>query len=272
MDNILTNLSTSALQRAIKANLFEFCRAAAQLPHGELREDDSFSQWTFGVPYPWFNAVLARRAGNDGDLPRVQSAIEYFRALHIGPFVWWLAPGLARADWEPILAPFGFSYSDDTPGMAVDLATLNEDITTPSDFHIVTVDNDDSLKIWAATFVKGYGLPSGFYESVYQLMLKFGFDQPCRNYLGLLNGIPVATANLFFGAGVAGIQMVATLPEARGKGIGAAITLQPLMEARKLGYRAGILQSSDMGFSVYERLGFKHRCQMEYFIFHPHEA
>jgi predicted N-acetyltransferase YhbS len=63
--------------------------------------------------------------------------------------------------------------------------------------------------------------------------------------------------------------MVATLHEARGRGIGAAITLQPLLDARKLGYRAGILQASDMGFSIYERLGFKHLCQMENFLFVP---
>ena len=266
MDDILTDLSTPSLQRAIKENLFEFCRAAAQLPHGELEEADSLSRWYFGVPYPWFNAVLARRAGNDGDRLRVQTAIEYFRSKQIGPFVWWLAPGIVRADWESILTPLGFGYSDDTPGLAADLSALNENIQTPpSGFQMLIVDNEDILKTWVATFVKGYGLPAVFYEIVYQLVLNFGFDQPSRNYVGLLDGNPVATSNVFFGAGVVGIQMVATLPEARGQGIGAAITLQPLLDARKLGYRAGILQSSDMGLSVYKRLGLKHLCQMENF-------
>jgi hypothetical protein len=73
MDKILTDLSTPALQRAIKENLFEFCRAAAQFPGGELQEDDSFSQWYSGVPHPWFNAVLARRPGNDRDVDRVKT-------------------------------------------------------------------------------------------------------------------------------------------------------------------------------------------------------
>lgn len=265
MNHILTDLSEHALAAAIKENLFEFCRAAAQLPNGELHEDDSFSQWYFGISHPWFNAVLAKRIGNEGDRLRVEAVIEYFRSKQIGTFVWFLAPGIVRADWESVLAPLGFGFSDDTPGLAVGLAALNEEFKTPSGFEMELVDNAHTLKTWVDTFVQGYGLPAEFYESVYSLMLNFGFDQTCRNYLGFLEGKPVATSSVFFGAGVPSIQMVATLPEARGKGIGAALTLQPLLDARKMGYRAGILQSSDMGFHVYKKLGFRHFCQIENF-------
>jgi ribosomal protein S18 acetylase RimI-like enzyme len=59
---------------------------------------------------------------------------------------------------------------------------------------------------------------------------------------------------------------VATLPEARGKGIGAAVTLKPLQEARAAGYRVGVLQSSELGFNVYKKLGFRHLCQIENFF------
>ena len=65
--------------------------------------------------------------------------------------------------------------------------------------------------------------------------------------------------------GAAGIYCVATLPEARGKGIGAALTLKPLLDAREMGNRVGVLQSSDMGFNVYEKLGFRHLCQIKNF-------
>jgi GNAT superfamily N-acetyltransferase len=92
-----------------------------------------------------------------------------------------------------------------------------------------------------------------------------GTDLPFRYYLGSLGGKPVAASTLFLGAGVAGIYNVATLREARGRGIGAAMTLIPLYEARNIGYRAGILQSSDMAYRVYERLGFRTLCQMEHF-------
>ena len=43
----------------------------------------------------------------------------------------------------------------------------------------------------------------------------------------------------------------------RGRGIGGAITLKPLLEARAEGFRCGVLFSTEMGQSVYERIGFQ---------------
>jgi len=86
-----------------------------------------------------------------------------------------------------------------------------------------------------------------------------------QNYVGYLNGKPVSTSSLIYGGGAAGIYSVATLPEARGKGIGSAVTLKPLQDACEMGYRIGTLQSSDMGFNVYKKLGFRHLCQIENF-------
>jgi len=86
-----------------------------------------------------------------------------------------------------------------------------------------------------------------------------------QHLIGRWHGDPVATASLFQSAGVAGLYDIATLPEARRQGIGAALTLAPLREARAMGYRIGILQSSPMGLEVYRRLGFQEYCRMNHY-------
>ncbi len=67
----------------------------------------------------------------------------------------------------------------------------------------------------------------------------------------------MATSALFLGDGLAGVYCVATLPQERRKGFGAFATAEPLRRVRDLGYRVGILQSSEPGHPVYRRIGFR---------------
>jgi predicted N-acetyltransferase YhbS len=73
----------------------------------------------------------------------------------------------------------------------------------------------------------------------------------------------VGAAAGYLAAGVVGVLWVATAAEARGQGIGAAVTLAPLHAAREAGYRVGILHATPLGLPVYRRLGFRERCTMD---------
>ncbi len=265
MDTIQTDVSEQALVTAIRANMCEFFRHLGESYPEGCFENEKFARWRVPIPHPWFNGVLSSRPPEEQDDAFIEETIQYFRAQQVRTFTWWMEPPLNFSDWEPMLSRYGFTSLRDTPGLAVELQALNELAQPVDGLEIQLVDQEELVHAWGATFTRGYGMPLDWEPAIHDIAVKLGSDFPVRNYLGYWNGEPVATSSLFFGAGAAGIYNVSTLPKARGKGIGAALTLRPLQDARKLGYRIGILQSSAMGFNVYRQLGFRHLCQIEYF-------
>jgi GNAT superfamily N-acetyltransferase len=77
---------------------------------------------------------------------------------------------------------------------------------------------------------------------------------PLHLWVGYAAGEPVTVAAAQVDERVVGIYAVATLPHARGKGYGRAITAQATQAAPAL---PAVLQASADGQSVYLRLGFE---------------
>jgi len=265
MDTIQTDVSDEALVTATRANMCDFFRHTSRSNPAEHFENKQFTRWYTPLPHPWFNGVLCSNPHKDGDESFIDETIKYFRDKGVNTFTWWMEPHLKPSDWEPALSKHGFGFSNDTPGMAIDLHEMNDSMQGVDGLEILIAGDAESIRTWIKVFIKGYGLPSAWETITFDSWTQLGLDLPMRNYLGYLNGKPVSTCTLFFGGGAAGIYCVSTLPEARGKGIGAAITLKPLQAAREMGYRVGVLQSSEMGFNVYKKLGFRHLCQIENF-------
>lgn len=262
MTDILTDLSPSALTAAVKGNLYALFYTMRDSSSGTEGSSPGF-RWRTGVSHPWFNGTLNVDSPASDPSHIIDETVDYFRAHDVTAFSWWLAPYLDAAGWSEYLLGNGFQYDDHTPGMAIDLATLPQIEGTP--VAIRQVADRQTLAQWTRIFVRGFGMPEKMVPGFLALMESLGNDLPFRNYLAYIDDKPVATSTLFLGAGVAGVYNVATLPEARGQGIGSAMTLAPLYDARALGYRWGTLQSSEMGYIVYQRLGFQKLCQIDYF-------
>jgi ribosomal protein S18 acetylase RimI-like enzyme len=265
VDDILTDLSDACLSTAIKANLYAFFRSLRHSSQAEFSESTQLLQWHTHVPHPWFNGVLCFGHVVGGEEQTIRDTLSYFMSRSVTSFTWWFEPGAEASVWSNLLPAHHMRYDANTPGMAVAFDALPRFIPHPDTLSIQQVADRDMLRTWAATFVRGYELPDGMATPFFGLMASLPIDLPFRYYLGYVRGRPVATSMLFLGAGVAGIYDVATLPEARGQGVGASLTLQPLLDAHAMGYRAGVLQSSRMGLSVYKRLGFRQCCTLDHY-------
>jgi GNAT superfamily N-acetyltransferase len=109
--------------------------------------------------------------------------------------------------------------------------------------------------IHQALAAEGFGLPADLLAPLYMLELT-GLDG-FEVYLGRVEGRDVTTAVSYAVDADVGIFNVATPPEYRGRGYGAAITGHAPREGYAAGADLAYLQSSAIGESVYRRLGFR---------------
>ena len=265
MGDILRDLSAPSLVAAIRANMREWLRYIGSSPVAELYEGPELTWLLTGTPTPTLNTVLRTDADPGSVDGLVEKTLAHFRAKNVPRFSWWVGSDTKPADLGQRLADHGLTYSEGPTGMALDLRELEEDSPAPAGLEIEHVQGAEGLEEWAHAAFIGLGLPEASTGIGVELFAGLGYDLPLRSYLGTLHGEPVATSQLFLGAGVVGIYIVATVPEARRQGIGTALTLTPLRDARAMGFRIGILHASPMGLGVYRRIGFQEYCRMGHY-------
>jgi GNAT superfamily N-acetyltransferase len=267
MNKILADLLPSALVRANRSNLYEMFRNLENSSYLEFTKADGLLRWSCPMQYDWFNAILCARDAIPADIGYIEDSLNYFKAKNTSDITLWMEDSVNLSSWEALLTPRGFKLGEGPYGMSADLNKLNEAVSLPAGTEIKTVDDEKSMRDCANAILNGFGFPPDWKEATDNFVLGLGLDTPYRSYVAYWGGKPVSTAAVFFGEEVAGIYTVATLPEARGKGFGAAVTLAPLLDARKMGYRVGILQASQMGFPVYKRLGFEQNFRVGSFFY-----
>jgi ribosomal protein S18 acetylase RimI-like enzyme len=267
MRELLPNLAAPGLVSAIDTNQTALFSLLREWPEAEFHEDDEILWAITRIPFPLFNPILNARLTPERVDVIIEGAVARGRSRNV-PLLWWVGPETRPSNLAASLEAHGFVHAGESPGMAVDLATLNESLPTPPNLRIERVDDPAAFAIWCDTAVAGFGMPDFVNAPMRDAFgrLEFGPREPLRHYVGLLDGKPVATSSLLLGSGVAGIYNVATLAEARRQGIGAAITLAPLRDARADGYRVGILHSSPEGLGVYTQLGFREYCKINQFV------
>lgn len=132
--------------------------------------------------------------------------------------------------------------------MALDLRAISAPAALPAGFVTVPVREAEALTRWTGVWMATVPEPTRQRCRAVYAQLGVLPTAPWRYYLGLLDGVPVATVKLFYAAGVVSVQHVMTLPEARRRGIGAAIVAQALQEASMRGYRLAVLTATPVGY------------------------
>ena len=155
--------------------------------------------------------------------------------------------------------------------MAADLAALDLDVPLAAGVTIRQLANIEEMADWLHVFMLTFSVSpedTAIWRDAYE-QCGFGNDAVWTHFVACLDGVPVAMASVLLEGDLAGIYCVGTLPQARGNGIGAAVTRAAMRHARERGATTAALQSSDAGYSVYRGLGFVEYCNLRLYDWRP---
>jgi ribosomal protein S18 acetylase RimI-like enzyme len=236
------------------------------------RVDDRPERLLFvsGQPVEWMNGVIAARLPVGEEDRWIEDAIAALREAGV-PGLWWVDPWARPADLAARLVAHGFRHEEDMPWLAADLGGLDLAERPVDGLVVRRVVDDETQAAWVHAMRIGFGIPEQVMARIDALARREGYgpDAHWARFAGFLDGEPVASSGLLLFGGVAGIYNVATVPGARRRGIGTAMSLAAMREGPARGADLAVLGTTELGRGVYEGLGFRYVCSMRTFRWQP---
>ena len=211
----------------------------------EPRSDLYVAVWP-GFPLPPFNGAWVAEdspvaaAGLSGAIAEVEAAGE--RA--------WVLTRRGQERTQAAAAGLGFTVAERLPAMVLRPGELGEPTAELEIGPVEAGELEQTVTVLAGSF----GTPG-------EIFARFGAILEALPeatwYVGRMDGRVVSTAVGMTTGGATGIFNVATPPEHRRRGYGAALTARAARDGFAAGAGLAYLQSSELGRGVYRGLGFR---------------
>lgn len=258
MDEVTVAVDKQEMACAVEANLnAQLPLMYAHMPGVDAYDEPDLLCMVSRLPSRAYNAVYWAGFSPTEAESRVDAVLERYRRSGRLPMIWVVAPSSGPPSLGRILEARGLQMVFRARGMATDLVASKK-VPKPPGLVIERVQTEAQLEQWLRPVARSFEFHPEVTAAYFALFASQGFGPsvPWQLFVGLERGQPVAASRLFCAAGVAGLYHVATLPEARGRGYGTAVTLAATGAAQELGYRTAILTASPEGYPLYRRLGF----------------
>jgi hypothetical protein len=157
-----------------------------------------------------------------------------------------------------VLKKLGLVSISDEPwmsGMALHPIPPSLKLKQSDGYEIRKVTDDVGVEDHIVTAAAGFELPA---DIVRTFMSTASAREPdVAVYVGYADGAPVSTGLGFRTGRTIGVYNIATVAAARGRGYGASMTQRVADDGVAAGCDVAILQPSEMGFPIYQRLGYR---------------
>jgi ribosomal protein S18 acetylase RimI-like enzyme len=253
----MPGLTADTAERADANFVVHATWVAAHTAGMRSRIDETLVLADSGLPCDTFNFVCRARLAEGAARAAAVDAVAHFAGAG-RPFSWWLGPADRPDSLGAVLEAIGLAAEESELAMALPLADLPRAIAPVAGLEIRRVRTQIELETFAELSAANWTPPDPNVLAFYRLGAAVLLDpgSPQRLYVGHLDGEPVATAEATVASGTVGLYGIATRPEFRHRGIGSAMTWQPLRDAAADGCDLAVLQAAPAGVGLYRRLGF----------------
>lgn len=252
-------MDSATLARLEHENMIEtIASGSSNAPGALVRRADGVAVALTGLPIRLFNQIIVEQETVSEEA--IADAVATARARGDR-----YAVNLRRGQDDrlrPFLARLGLApLSDDPwmPGMALHpipaRRAVSRDGSAGLEHEIRRVDDEAGIEDHLVTAAAGFEMPEEMLRAIVGPALTARAEATV--YVGYVDGRPVTTGLGFRTGRTIGVYNISTLPGARNRGYGAAMTERVATDGAAGGCDVAILQASPMGRPIYERLGYR---------------
>ncbi len=224
-----------------------FRKIVAHSPQGESREARAVFAFVSGLPLSFFNGCVVTGAAEPEE---VDEALGWVRGRGVPSRV--CIAGEHAEELAGVVSSHGYGERTPYPGMA--LHPVPEPPEPAAPITVERVADEEGRAAFVQVSVLG-GLSADLADRLFSPSL--AADTDVALFLGRLDGRPAGTSLAIRSASASGVSNVGTLPAARRRGLGTALTWAAVAAGSSWGLDTIVLQSSAMGLSLYTTMGFR---------------
>lgn len=226
-----------------------FEKLADHITDAEVARFGPLTAVSCGIQAPVFNQIFTFETPAREDL---EAAVSWM-AKQDAPF-WVTVTEPLLDDVSEHVTEVSLTKAEEVhPGMI--LTTLAEVPPNETVADVSEVTDPDLLDAFIDVLARGFGMPLELSRQANPPSLLD--EEDVRMFIGRVDGEPVAGGMLIRTDDVAGVYNIAVDEKFRRQGIGEAMTWAVLRAGRNSGCEVGALQSSEMAYTLYQRMGFE---------------
>jgi GNAT superfamily N-acetyltransferase len=250
----LQHWSVEKITKAVTSNLNSLMTYFAQyLDQVDLIRAPGYTIVNSGLQDDTFNYIIDANFSEEQANEKIDQITGYLSRQNV-KFSWWISPMDNPPNLQHLLEERGFKTTINNKLMYINLDEWSWHEECPQGLEIVRATDVKTLHDFAKVLTIDESAFKTYFSWLASVLTE---DDPIEYYVGYINGKPVVRGLICYFGQVAGLHWLATTQDERNKGYGTAMQAFRLKRAKELGYPIAVLQASDLGYSLYKRMGYK---------------